>query len=92
MTYNCNCIVQPAALLLTTGLEPKEMRCALPPGVSPNSSAPCEEGGVVGDAVCEVSRCEVYTNYTSDSNTTEECPDGWVYSGEINSIATEVRL
>ena len=60
----------------------------LPDGASLNTSVPCDNGE---GATCIYSQCEVYTNYSHTSNTTETCPDGWTYSDEIESIATEVK-
>ncbi|ELU14225.1 hypothetical protein CAPTEDRAFT_220884 [Capitella teleta] len=58
-------------LAMTMYGAPSPHRCALPPGVNPNTSIPGGEDG----------QCSVYKNYSrSQYNETEACPMGWTYN------------
>ena len=61
--------------------------CRLPEGISTNGSIPRSATG-------QLSRCEVYVNYTVESGEVQYCPNGWVYLGEDGeaTVPTDVSI
>ncbi|XP_072032143.1 organic cation transporter protein-like [Amphiura filiformis] len=71
--------------------------CQLPPGRWPNDSIPVVEnrqGNVYLEDEVEYSSCKQYINFTSDSNETIPCTEGWWYDDTYygSTIVTEWNL
>ena len=62
-------------------------RCSLPDGHFTNTSIPEKEDG-------QLDSCNVWVNYTSATNQTEYCPNGWQYKLEEgeSTIVNEVGI